>query len=134
MSFDERVRLNEEWEKHHLYENPNPVNVTHRRKNHPKVKAVLQADLCTTATKRLKAGPPTVKKIIDAGTAWTDTTFTGTDTLYWDVGTTANQKTTFDTKLADSSANGLVFARWPSIYASSKIFDASGSPTYTEPN
>jgi hypothetical protein len=54
------------------------------------VKTVKQEDLCTTAVNRLKAGPPTVASIIKTGTAWTDASFTGTDTLYWDVGTTQN--------------------------------------------
>jgi len=85
------LKLADEWEKLHLHENPESLNKTHRsRHSHPKVKAVLQADLCTTAVKRLKAGPPTVANIIKAGTAWTDTSFTGTDTLYWDVGDTAS--------------------------------------------
>lgn len=122
MSHERQMKLREEWEKENVFENPNK---THERK-HPKVKStttlVTSSNLCTYNIERMKKGPPTVKTVIDAGTSWTDTDFTGTDTLYWTVGNTASSQSTFDTKLADTSANGLVFARWPTIYTSGKLF------------
>jgi hypothetical protein len=91
MSMAQRMRLADEWEKTNVFAHPHPLNETHKRKSsHPRVKTVKQEDLCTTAVNRLKAGPPTVASIIKTGTAWTDASFTGTDTLYWDVGTTQN--------------------------------------------
>jgi len=94
---------------------------------------VSSAEVCTLAVNRLKNGPPNIPKIIADKTAWTDSTFTGKDTIYWDNGATATKKSTYDTKLADTTSSGVEFLRWPTAYTAAKIFDSTDSPTYTEP-
>ena len=37
---------------------------------------------CSTNVARLKAGPANIPEVITAGTAWTDTSWTGTDVLW----------------------------------------------------
>lgn len=134
MAHEERMQHKPEWEKENLHER----DASHERKSrkhhrHPRVKTVSSDEVCTYAVNRLKAGPSNVPQIIADGTAWTDSTFTGTDTIYWDNGTTASSKTTYDTKLADTSSSGVEFVRWPTGYTSAKIFDSTDSPHYTEP-
>ena len=123
------------WEKENLKDGV--WDSAHQRKSkknhHPRVKTVASSEVCNYAVNRLKAGPPNVPKIIADGVAWKDSTFTEADTIYWDNGATATKKSTYDTKLADTSSSGVEFKRWPEYYKTAKIFDSVDSPTYTEP-
>ena len=109
------------WEKENLKDGV--WDSAHQRKSkknhHPRVKTVASSEVCNYAVNRLKAGPPNVPKIIADGVAWKDSTFTGTDTIYWDNGATATKKSTYDTKLADTvqavsnSRDGLNITKQP---------------------
>ena len=121
------------WEKENLKERDGSHERKSKKNEHPKVKTVSSTEVCSHAVNRLKAGPPNVPKIVKDGKAWTDSTFEGTDTIYWDVGKTATSKSTYDNKIADTSSSGVEFLKWPTAYPNAKIFDSTDSPTYVEP-
>jgi len=102
--------------------------------SHPQVKAIDTA-YCTKSIDRLMIQPKSIDTLNTAsttsGTRWVDTSFTGSDIIYYPEFQSASIITDYETNFADGS---YFWDDWQDIYTAADVFDSTrAAPTWKEP-
>ena len=91
------------------------------------------AEQCKMAIQRMKDGPANIPEVIKAGSAWTDSTFSGAATIYQTGVTASASITKYDGYIAATSYPKYFFKNVFAEYPEANIFDATKTPKFIEP-